>query len=152
MAQFVDGITADCSTKTPVQSIVSRVTLMYSVKQYFRFGMITMYGIPALEMLGTQAEWKKLTSKLKILRTPLEPLEDDIRISTEWWDLMQKVFLELVETYQGKPDQEWWNHIMDYKRPNGSSTVGKISEWITEFLEGTRHWCLTSHGDFKLVW
>ena len=61
-----------------------------------------MCGIPALEMLGTQADWKKLTSKLKILRTLLEALENDIRISTEWWDLVQKVFLKLVETYPGE--------------------------------------------------
>ena len=146
--EFVDGMTADFSTSTPVQKIVSQVTLMSSVKQYFGFGMMTFCGIPALEMLGTQADWKKLTSKLNILRTLLEPLENDIGISTEWWDLVQKVFLKLVETYQGKPDQEWWSHIMDYKRPNGSGTVGKISGWITDFMEGTRHRLLTSTNDF----
>ena len=146
--EFVDGMTADFSTTTPVQKIVSQVTLMSSVKQYFGFHMRTMCGIPALEMLGTQADWEKLTSKLKILRTLLEPLENDIGISTEWWDLVQKVFLKLVETYQGKPDQEWWSHIMDYKRPNGSGTVGKISGWITDFMEGTRHRRLTRADDF----
>ena len=146
--EFVDGMTADFSTTTPVQKIVSQVTLMSSVKQYFGLHMITECGIPALEMLGTQAEWKKLTSKLKILRTLLEPLENDIGISTEWWDLVQKVFLKLVETYQGKPDQEWWSHIMDYKRPYGSGTVGKISGWITDFMEGTRHRRLTRADDF----
>ena len=147
--EFVDGMTADFSTTTPVQRIVSQVTLMFSVKQYFDFGMMTRCGIPALEMLGTQADWKKLTSKLKILRTLLEPLENDIGISTEWWDLVQKVFLKLVEAYQGKPDQKWWSHIMDYKRPNGSGKVGKISGWITEFLEGTRHPRLTRADDFS---
>ena len=146
--EFVDGMTADFSTTMPVQKIVSQVTLMSSVKEYFGF-MMTQCGIPALEMLGTQADWKKLTSKLKIVRTLLEPLENDIGISTEWWDLVQKVFLKLVETYQGKPDQEWWSHIMDYKRPNGSGTVGKISGWITEFMEGTRHRRLTRACDFS---
>ena len=30
--EFVDGMTADFSTTTPVKKIVSQVTLMYSVK------------------------------------------------------------------------------------------------------------------------
>ena len=51
--EFVDGMTADFSTTTPVQKIVSQVTLMSSVKQYFGFHAIAECGIPALEMLGT---------------------------------------------------------------------------------------------------
>jgi len=39
--EFVDGMTADFSTTTAVQKIVSQITLMYSVKQYFSFYMMT---------------------------------------------------------------------------------------------------------------
>ena len=147
--EFVDGMTADFSTTTPVQRIVSQVTLMHSVKQYFSFGMMTMCGIPAVEMLGTEADWKKLTSKLKVLRTLLEPLKNDLGLGLEWWDLVQKVFLKLVETYQGKPDEKWWSHIMDYRRPRGSGDVGKMSGWITEFMEGKRHRRITGPEDFS---
>ena len=118
--EFVDGMTADFSTMTAVQKIVSQITLMYSVKQYFRFDMMTFCGIPAVEMIGTEEDWNKLTSKLKVLRTLLETVENDLGLQSEWWDLVEKVFHKLLETYQGRPDEEWWSHILDYGKSYGS--------------------------------
>ena len=100
--EFVDGMTADFGTTTPVQKIVSQITLMYAVKQYFDFCMSTLCGIPAVEMLGTEEDWKKLTSKLKVLRTLLKPIESDLGVQLKWWDLVEKVFWKLIETYQGE--------------------------------------------------
>ena len=96
--EFVDGMTADFGTTTAVQKIVSQITLLYSVKQYFRFDMMTSCGIPAVEMIGTEEDWNKLTSKLKVLRTLLEPIENDLglnrnggiwckKCSTNYWKL-----------------------------------------------------------------
>ncbi|KAJ7374205.1 hypothetical protein OS493_007278 [Desmophyllum pertusum] len=114
--EFVDGMTADFSTTTAVQKIVSQITLMYSVQEYFHYGMTTRCGIPAVEMLGIEDDWSKLKSKLKVLRTLLEPIENDLGLPSEWWDLVERVFRKLLATYQGKPDTEWWSHIMSYER------------------------------------
>ena len=73
--EFVDGTTADFSTTTPVLKIVSQITLMYSVKEYFNYGIRMGCGIPAVEMLGTEEDWAKLTSKLKVLRSLLESMK-----------------------------------------------------------------------------
>ena len=81
--EFVDGMTADFSTTTAVQKIVSQITLMYSVQKYFGFKLLTSCGIPAVEMLGTEDDWRKLQSKLKVLRTLLEPIENDLGLSSE---------------------------------------------------------------------
>ena len=118
--EFVDGMTADFSTTTPVQKIVSQITLMDSMKQYFDFRMLGGCGIPAVEMLGSEEDWRKLTSKLKVLRTLLEPIENDLYLRSEWWDVVQKVFNKLLETYQGKPDEKWWSHIIDYQEEYAS--------------------------------
>ncbi|KAJ7374208.1 hypothetical protein OS493_007281 [Desmophyllum pertusum] len=136
--EFVDGMTADFSTTTAVQKIVSQITLMYSVQEYFNYMMMTMCGIPAVEMLGTEDDWSKLKSKLKVLRTLLEPIENDLGLPSEWWDLVEKVFRELLDTYQGKPDREWWSHIMSYKKAFMSGESGGFRGWMTEFLEGTK--------------
>ena len=135
--EFVDGMTADFSTTTAVQRTVSQITLMYSVQKYFHFKMMLMCGIPAVEMLGTEDDWSKLQSKLKILRTLLEPIENDLGLSSEWWDLVEKVFRELLATYQGRPDKEWWSHIISYQNRFGSGARG-YRGWITDFLEGTK--------------
>ena len=118
--EFVGGMTADFSTTTPVQKIVSQITLMDSMKQYFHFGMKCGCGIPAVEMLGSEEDWRKLTSKLKVLRTLLEPIENDLYLRSAWWDVVQKVFNNLLETYQGKPDEKWWSHIVDYAKEYAS--------------------------------
>jgi len=135
--EFVDGMTADFSTSTAVQKIVSQITLMYSVQKYFAFKMMLNCGIPAVEMLGTEDDWGKLQSKMKVLRTLLEPIENDLGLSSEWWDLVDKVFRELLATYQGRPDKEWWSHIISYQNRFGSGERG-YRGWITDFLEGTK--------------
>ena len=149
--EFVEGMTADFSNTTTVQRIVSQITLMYSVKQYFDFHMYMGCGIPVVEMLGTEEDWRKLMSKLKVLRTLLEPIENDLGLQSEWWDLVEKVFHKLLETYQGRPDEEWWSHIMDYEQAYSSGIpIGKINMggWITEFLEETGYRKLRNPSDF----
>ena len=118
--EFVDGVTADFRTTSAVQKIVSQITLMYSVNQYFDFAMMCGCGIPAMEMLGSEEDWMKLSSKLKVLRTLLEPIENDLGLSSKWWDLVQKVFWNLQATYRGNPDEEWWSHIMSYQEEYAS--------------------------------
>ena len=76
-------------------------------------------------------DWRKLQSKL---RTLLEPIENDLVLSSEWWDLVEKVFRELLATYQGRPDKEWWSHIISYQKRFGSGARG-YRGWITDFLE-----------------
>ncbi|KAJ7374210.1 hypothetical protein OS493_007283 [Desmophyllum pertusum] len=137
--EFVDGMTADFSTTTAVQKIVSQITLMNSVQEYFEYKMKLMCGIPAVEMLGNEDDWSKLKSKLKVLRTLLEPIENDIGLTSEWWDLVEKVFSELLDTYQGRPDGKWWSHIISYEEAFGSGQSGGYRGWSIEFLEGTKH-------------
>jgi len=82
--EFGDGMTANFSTTTAVQKIVSQITLMYSVQEYFDFKVVYSCGIPAVEMLGIEDDWSKLQCKLKVLRTLLEPIEDDLGLPSEW--------------------------------------------------------------------
>ena len=142
--EFVDGMTADFSTTTAVQKIVSQITMMTSVQEYFDFDMKCGCGIPAVEMLGTEDDWSKLKSKLKVLRTLLEPIENDLDLSSEWWDVVEKVFNNLLATYQGSAVSEWWSHIMSYENVYASGMYFVPGEyryrgWITEFLEGTKY-------------
>ncbi|XP_020606857.1 uncharacterized protein LOC110045599 [Orbicella faveolata] len=141
--EFVDGMTADFSTTTAVQKIVSQITMMTSVQEYFSFGMKCGCGIPAVEMLGTEDDWSKLKSKLKVLRTLLEPIENDLDLPSEWWDVVEKVFSNLLATYKGSAVSEWWSHIMSYENVYASGMYFVPGEyhyrgWITEFLEGKK--------------
>ena len=111
---------------------------MYSVKQDFDFVMMLGCGIPAVEMLGTEDDLRKSTSKLKVLRTLLKPIEDDLGLSSTWWVLAEEVFKKLLATYQGSPNVKWWSHIMDYETEYSSSMLSHPSY----FYINTEQWLI----------
>ena len=91
-----------------------------------------------MEMLGTEEDWKRLQSKLKVLKTLLEPIENDIGLTAEWWALAEDVFCKLLATYQGEPDKDWWSRIIS-TIPYASGIHAPGGGWITEFMEGSQN-------------
>ncbi|XP_028397989.1 uncharacterized protein LOC114521684 [Dendronephthya gigantea] len=135
--EFLDTVTADFTSTTPTMKIVSQISIMSSLQQYFRYGMMTMCGIPAIEMLGSEYDWERLVEKLQALRKILEPISHRIGLTSDWWSHAEKVFTELLKTYRGSPDEEWWDKIIEYKGGRSGEVSGFFG-WLTEFLEGTR--------------
>lgn len=83
-------------------------------------------------MLGTEDDWSKLNTKRRALRTLLEPIEDDVDLSPEWWDLVERVFSNLLDTFQGKPDRKWWSHVKTYEKAYGSVVNSYLASASTE--------------------
>jgi hypothetical protein len=52
-------------------------------------------------MLGSEKDWVRLGEKLQALRKTLEPIKREIGLSCHWWSHAEKVFAELLKTYQG---------------------------------------------------
>ena len=48
----------------------------------------------------------------------LKPLEKELHLG-DWFRSSQAVLKNLLETYRGNPDKDWWSRIMD-TRPFGS--------------------------------
>ncbi|CAB3987224.1 chitinase-3 1 isoform X1 [Paramuricea clavata] len=130
---FVDVISADFSSTTPVQRIVSQITLMSSLQEFFEYKMMLLCGIPGVEMLGTEEDWQKLLSKLEALKTLLEPIKNNLGLGNNWWSVIKDVFEKLLATYRGKPDYDWWSRIVTYEG-FGSGPSG-YTGWITKFME-----------------
>lgn len=134
--EYVDAVTADFSVTSPVQKIVSQITLMSSLQEFFEFKCMLLCGIPSVEMIGSEEDWLKLQSKLKVLRTLLEPVENDIGLTAEWWSLVENAFCKLLATYRGEPDKDWWSRIVT-KTPFGSGGQCSFGGWIIRFMEGS---------------
>jgi len=140
--EYVDAITANFSSTTNVQRIVSQITLMSSLQEFFEYEMQLCCGIPAIEMFGTEADWQKLLKDLKVLKTILLPIMNDIELTKQWWSLAEEIFSKLLDTYRGTPDKKWWSHIITYNAMFGSGfrehpeLPPDYSGWIVEFLEG----------------
>ena len=74
--EYVQQMIPDFSTTTNIHRIVSQITLMASVQEFFEFRTRSRSGIPAVEMKGTENDWINLGLKIKALRKTLEPLDD----------------------------------------------------------------------------
>ena len=108
------------STTTDIHKIVSQITLMTSVQEFFEYKTFTACGIPVIEMKGTENDWIDLGLKIKALRRTLAPLEDVIfKVNSwyNWWDEVEKIASNLLDTFNGNPDEAWWSYIITEERP-----------------------------------
>ena len=61
---YVDAVRSDFSTSTSTHRIVSEITVMSSMQEYFEYVMAMACGIPYIEFLGTEEDWRHLKIKL----------------------------------------------------------------------------------------
>ena len=118
---YVKQMTADFSTTTSVHKIVSQITIMTSVQEYFEYTAYTMCGIPAVEMRGTKEDWTRLGEKIKELRKTLKPIANaiglgDTQYGASWWDNVEEIATKLLDTFNGYPDEDWWSRIITKER------------------------------------
>ena len=114
--EYVQQMIPDFTTTTSIHRIVSQITLMSSVQEYFEFTAYSMCGIPAIEMKGTKEDWVNLGMKVKALRQTLSPIENVIGLGRKWWDKIEEIADKLLDTFKGQPDEDWWSKIITEKR------------------------------------
>ena len=118
--EYVQQMIPNFSTTTDIHKIVSQITLMTSVQEFFEYKTFTACGIPIIEMKGTENDWIDLGLKIKALRKTLAPLEDVIfKVNSwyNWWDEVEKIASNLLDTFNGNPDEAWWSYIITEERP-----------------------------------
>merc|ERR1711963_1270550 len=127
--EYVQQMIPDFSTTTSVHRIVSQITLMTSVQEFFEYSVGTLCGIPAIEMKGIKKDWINLGLKIKALRKTLEPL-DNVIFNTyydyefdSWWDAVEYIASKLLDAFNGYPDEDWWSTIItEQKYGSGAPT------------------------------
>ena len=130
---YVDLMEADFTTTTSDQLIASQIMIMSSVQKYFDFGMMTMCGIPGVEMNGTLQDWKQLVAKTENLKSLLQPIIDNLDLQN-WFLKTLEILDKLVDTFEGNPDKEWWGHILSWNETYGSGARSWWSGWMIDFL------------------
>jgi len=140
--EYTDLIDCNFSQSTSVQKIVNDIMLMYGFKEYFEYRMMLGCGIPGVTMVGTEDDWKALIEKHDKLEKFLEPLECVLELSA-WFKSSKSVLEMLLQTYQGKPDTDWWSKIISRRR-YGSGGQCDFGGWFVKDFLG-----LGSNADFK---
>ena len=123
---------ANFSTTTPNDRLVSQLILMSSVQKYFNFNTYIACGIPEVELLGTEEDWRNLIVKLQDIKKVLSPIAGPLGNITAYFDdIVAPVYQNLLNTFLGKPDKVWWNDIVLRQ-----AKVEQV-QWNCNFLEQT---------------
>jgi len=133
--KYVDTIRSDFSTSTETHRIVSEITVMSSMQEFFEYCMRTCCGIPFVELEGSEEDWLKLKTKLLTLKKMLQPIHESIGLSPSWWRKVEWISDKLVETYRGDGDKEWWSKILSHERHGfGSGSYTTYDGWFLKDL------------------
>lgn len=134
---YTNAMESDFSSSTPVHKIVSNIMLMYSFKEYFDYVSNLFCGIPGVIMMGKEIDWENMISKLEEVESILEPIEDQLQLA-KWFKSSKRVLKELLNTFRGNPNQDWWLRIMTIKHRGGSGGGTYIDGWyVRDFLGKT---------------
>ena len=130
--KYYDSLGIDFSTTSSEENIVSGLVVLSSAAiQRSNYCLEMVYGIPYIDMLGTEGDWQHLKTKILSIREFLQPIEHVLKLSS-WWERIEKVCDNLIDTYLEKPDRSWWSNIISITRPTtspGSCTI-KFDGWF----------------------
>ncbi|CAG8801886.1 11453_t:CDS:1 [Gigaspora margarita] len=115
------------STTTSNSLTASRIVLLDTVKSYFKFSFSTLCGIPKVTLEGTLDDWMKLQEKVVQLRK--------LNLELDFWlDRLEPVIWNLVATYRGEIDEDFWGRIVKIDQVFGSGGGTFVSGWLMNFF------------------
>merc|ERR1719347_82128 len=132
--EYTTIMQSDFSQSTSVDRVVNSIMLMYSFQEYFEYRVMMLCGIPGVSMMGSEEDWERLVVKLEEVEEFLKPLDDVLQLA-DWFNSSKVVLRNLLETYRGYPDKDWWSRIMNLEQEFGSGGGTTVSGWfVTSFL------------------
>jgi len=104
-----DLFVADFSTTGPLARTASQIALMGAMRQYFRYAVATLCGIPEITLRGTPDDWASIRRRAAVFG------EFDLG----WWlEALDPVLAQLEATARGDVDRDFWRRL--YKVEHGS--------------------------------
>jgi len=124
--ELMETLSADFTTTSPASLIASQITIMESMKKYFKYKVVMVgCGIPSVTIEGTVEDWKKILTKLDFLS----------RYDLEWWtSSLKPIVQEIINTKSGKKfNQNFWMDMIRYHREGLYGSKQDIDGWLVKF-------------------
>lgn len=100
---------ADFSTTTPAERLASEITLMESMKAYFKYLEIAFAcGIPTVTLKGTPQDWQHVLDKTRKL--------EQYEALREWTHSLEPILQEFISAAEGRPNQKFWQGMVKKHR------------------------------------
>jgi len=131
--EIVKNLQCNFSTTTLVEQCLSTAVIMDSFKKYFSYGRcIPCCGIRNVHFMGNLDDWKKLKTKISSLK---QYATEENKSWPQYIEGVLEITDQFIETFQGKPNKEFWNKIMNFRKGRlGSGSTSYISGWILKFF------------------
>ncbi|EOD18733.1 hypothetical protein EMIHUDRAFT_470197 [Emiliania huxleyi CCMP1516] len=115
----------DFSTTTPVERVVSQITLMDTVQHYFQYTMCCGCGFPSITLTGTPADWERVRSKAAALRS----------YDLDWWlDALLPALDHFVQAAHGRPDLDFWRSLCHINTGTSFPVYEPVTGWLQVFF------------------
>lgn len=106
------------STSTPTEVAAFDVCLMDAFQGYFDYEMLAGCGIPEITVLGTEADWQSMRSRIALLAD----------YDLAWWiDALDPVLARIADTAAGRVDAAFWHSFFRYQSGSGPA---ELTGWI----------------------
>lgn len=123
-----DLLLPDFSTTGAVERAATEIVLIDAMQSFFTYEVVTMCGIPEIELEGTTADWQSLAKRTRELgQFGLEG----------WTKILEPILDEFVAASQGLAKASFWQSI--YKVDHGSGGPN-VTGWITAFFPYLKEW------------
>lgn len=128
--ELTNILTADFTTTTQTSKIVSEITVMETVKEYFNYKVIMIgCGIPKITIEGTVEDWEKVLIKTKYIS----------KYKLKWWtDELEPILEKIIETKKGNFKKKFWMNMVKSHTEKKYGSPTTINGWITNFFPYTK--------------
>jgi hypothetical protein len=117
------NIVATFSTTGPVEKAANEIVLMDSIKNYFKYEVLTLCGIPDVALEGTADDWRALCDRTRDLGDAYD---------LAWWtDRLVPTLERIAHNAAGSDDPQLWKNIYKINHESGGPY---INGWITDFF------------------
>ncbi|XP_047131443.1 uncharacterized protein LOC124810505 [Hydra vulgaris] len=142
-----DFIEPQFTTTTPNDSLIARVALMGTVKNYFKYEFLLVCGIPQVTLMGTIGDWIKL--KEKIIELGKRFAENQPELG--WWsNILVPIADKFIKSYNGNPNDNFWQSCIDFHAARGlPSCINPNNKRKPSYLTG---WALAFSPFFEGQW
>lgn len=115
-------IASTFSTTTPLEKVVSEISLMDAMKSYFDYTVRNLCGLPRITITGTKEDWENIMRRFARFS----------EFGLDWWvESTLPIIDKFVGAFDGDQSAEFWNSIYN---SSGGSGGPYISGWICQLF------------------
>ncbi|KAN0028209.1 hypothetical protein ACTFIV_010047 [Dictyostelium citrinum] len=121
-----DWIIPNFTTTKETDKVAFSIVLMSTLKDYFKYTILTACGLPQVTLHGEVSDWINLKERV------LGLLKFDLinKQMTRWCKFLIPIMDKFIESARGNPDTTWWNQIANLHQKSGGPY---LTGWISSF-------------------